>query len=243
MKVGVKERVEVRITQNITENLTVGLKGQGKPQIEQIKVGTFVRVRLIGANFDIVPLNSEEQIVGPDEFTQWSWDVTPLKSGLQDLHLTVSVRILIQDLPEQKKDLPVMDKWISVEVNPTYTFKRFIENYGRWIVTTIISVIAIIPIILVWLFGRRRKKLSVGQCLFSIDAKFEAVLNNGSISEELKKVFKNNRETLSDNATVKKEEGEKKWVITDGKRFIIREEDGKLNIYNNCIPAIKLKEV
>jgi hypothetical protein len=61
------------------------------------------------------------------------------------------------------------------------------------------------------------------------------VLNNGSISEELKKVFKNNRETLSDNATVKKEEGEKKWVITDGKKFIIREEDGKLNIHEKIL--------
>jgi hypothetical protein len=61
------------------------------------------------------------------------------------------------------------------------------------------------------------------------------VLNNGSISEELKKVFKNNRETLSDNATVKKEEGEKKWVLTDGKKFIIREEDGKLNIHEKIL--------
>jgi hypothetical protein len=68
--------------------------------------------------------------------------------------------------------------------------------------------------------------------LFSVEAK----LNNDSISEELKKEFKNNRETLPDNATVKKEEQEE-WVITvyNEKKFIIRKEDGKLNIYKKNI--------
>jgi hypothetical protein len=67
------------------------------------------------------------------------------------------VRILIPDQDEQKIDWHVMDKQISVEVNPPYTFKRFIECYWQWIVATIISAIAVIPIILK-LGGRTRKK-------------------------------------------------------------------------------------
>jgi hypothetical protein len=70
------------------------------------------------------------------------------------------------------------------------------------------------------------------KCLLSIDAKFEAELNNGSISEELKMEFKKNRVPLPDNVTVEKEGGrENKGEITDGKKIIIRKEDGKLNIY------------
>jgi hypothetical protein len=39
-----------------------------------------------------------------------------------------------------------------------------------------------------------------GEYLFSIDTKFEEKLNNGIISEELKKEFKKNRFSLPDNA-------------------------------------------
>ena len=157
MKVGIEERVEVRLTKDITENLTEGLKGPGAPQIEPIEVGTFMMVTLTGDSFDINALSSEEQVVKPVGFTEWSWDVTPLTSGRQELHLTVTVRILIPGQDEQKIDWLVMDKQISVEVNPPYTFKRFIECYWQWIVATIISAIAVIPIILK-LGGRTRKK-------------------------------------------------------------------------------------
>ena len=158
MKVGIEERVVVRLTKDITENLTEGLEGPGTPQIEPIEVGTFMMVTLTGGDsFDINALSSEEQVVKPVGFTEWSWDVTPLTSGRQELHLTVTVRILIPGQDEQKIDWLVMDKQISVEVNPPYTFKRFIECYWQWIVATIISAIAVIPIILK-LGGRTRKK-------------------------------------------------------------------------------------
>jgi hypothetical protein len=157
MKVGIEERVEVRLTKDITENLTEELKGPGAPQIESIKVGTCMMVKLTGDSFDINALSSEEQVVKPVGFTEWSWDVTPLKSGRQELHLTVIVRILIPGQDEQKIDWLVKDKQINIEVNPSYTFKRFIECHWQWIVGTIISAIAVIPIILK-LSGRTRKR-------------------------------------------------------------------------------------
>ena len=67
--------------------------------------------------------------------------------------------------------------------------------------------------------------------LFSIDVEFEEDLNKGVISEKLKSEFKNKEFPLSDNATVTKEEGE--WKITDEKKFRIRKEDGKLNVYRD----------
>ena len=141
MKVGVKERVVVRLTQNLTEDLTKGLKGRGQPQIEEIKVGTFMMAKLTGDNFYIKSLSTEEQVVGEEGFTEWSWHVTPLKSGIQELHLTVTVRVLIPGQDEQKIDWDVMDKRISVKVNPSYTIKRFIESYWQWIAGTIITIV------------------------------------------------------------------------------------------------------
>jgi len=67
--------------------------------------------------------------------------------------------------------------------------------------------------------------------LFSIDVEFEEDLNKGVISEKLKSEFKNKEFPLSDNATVTKEEGE--WKITDEKKFSIRKEEGKLNVYRD----------
>ena len=67
----------------------------------------------------------------------------------------------------------------------------------------------------------------------STDAEFEDDLNNGIISEKLKEILKTEGFPLSENAkvTVTKEK-EDKWEITDGeKTYIVKKEDGKLNIY------------
>ena len=137
MQFGAKERVEVRIAKTITEDLTKGLKGRGVPQIEKIKVGTFMKVRLTGDNFDIKAISHEEQLVEGEGFTHWDWDVVPLKSGTQSLLLTVTVRIKIPDYGEEKKDHPVFEKQIKVKVNLIYSTKHFTKSYWQWIVGTI----------------------------------------------------------------------------------------------------------
>jgi len=139
MKVGVTERVEVRIAKTITEDLTVGLRGRGIPQIEEIRVGTFMKVHLTGDNFECRALSHEEQIVAGEGFTQWDWDVTPLKSGIQSLLLTVTVRIKIPNYGEERKDYPVFERWIKVKVNRIYSIKKFIMSYWQWILGTIIG--------------------------------------------------------------------------------------------------------
>lgn len=141
MKVGVKEPVLVRLTQNLTEDLTKGLKERGQRQFDEIKVGSFMKAKLTGDNFDIESLSSEEQVVGEVGVTEWVWHVTPSKSGTKWLHLTVTVRILIPDHDEQKKDSVVLDKKIRVKVNPPYTIKTFIGSYWQWIVGTIIAIV------------------------------------------------------------------------------------------------------
>lgn len=151
MKVGTKERVEVRIAKNFTENLSTGLRGHGIPQIEEIKVNTLMGVRLNGDNFDIKALSHEEQIVAGDGFTQWDWNVTPLKSGIQSLLLTVTLRIKIPNYGEERKDYPVFERRIKVKVNPPYAIKKFIESYWQWIVTVIL-----IPMI-GWFVNKWRK--------------------------------------------------------------------------------------
>jgi len=137
MKLGVKDRIEARITRDIKKNLLESLKGRGIPQSEQLKISELMKVRLSGHDFNIIKLNEEEQIIDKTDFTEWAWDVIPKKSGKKTLHLHVTLRIRLP-FGEERKDHPVFDKEIVVKVNPTYSVKIFIVSYWKWIVTALI---------------------------------------------------------------------------------------------------------
>ncbi|TAN66344.1 MAG: hypothetical protein EPN17_14110 [Methylobacter sp.] len=137
MKLGVKERIEARISKDINADLVTSLKGRGLPQIEELKIYELMKVRLTGDDFEIDSLNEDEQIISASGFTEWSWDVIPLKSGKKTLHLHVTLRIRLP-FGEEKKDSPVLDREITVQVNPTYSVKLFLMTYWTWLVTALI---------------------------------------------------------------------------------------------------------
>ncbi|MBE9593297.1 MAG: hypothetical protein IMF19_07430, partial [Proteobacteria bacterium] len=118
MEVGEPELVEVRITKNMTEELTRDLKGRGDPIIEEINVSTSMNVRLTGINFDIEPQNGAAQAIESDKFTKWVFHVTPLKSGIQTLSITVYAIISIPGYDDKEKEYEVEDWEINVKVNP-----------------------------------------------------------------------------------------------------------------------------
>ena len=137
MKVGVRERIETRISKDLSINLISSLKGWGIPLKEDLKISEFMKVRLTGDNFDIIALNEEQQIIGPTEFTEWAWNVTPNRSGRQVLHLHVTLRIRLP-FGEEKKDHPVIDRKIVVQVNPIYSTRIFASQNWRWILVTLL---------------------------------------------------------------------------------------------------------
>jgi hypothetical protein len=137
MRLGVKERLEARISKDEDANLLKSLKGRGVPQIEELKISEFMKVRLSGEDFNIIPLNEEEQIIGEKGYTEWAWDVTPKKRGKKTLHLHITLRIRLP-FGEEKKDHPVMDKEIIIKVNPIYSATSFIVMNWKWILTALI---------------------------------------------------------------------------------------------------------
>lgn len=158
MKVGVQERVEVRIAKTITADLYKGLRGSGKPQVEIIEIGSFMKVRLTGDDFNIKPLSHEEQIVGGNRAAQWEWDVIPLKSGIHFLTLHVTVRLKLPNGDEELIDHPVFDKQIKVHVNPIYSGKKFIISNWEKIIGFIIS-----SGIIGWLVKKWRNKRGINR--------------------------------------------------------------------------------
>lgn len=118
---------------------------------EIIKISSRVKMILIDPtgynNFQITPLNSEEQLVDDSTNTIWQWNVTPLRSGENELILRTTVKVL-DELGENYKDIPVFEKRVKVNASLSFVTKQFIGDYWQWLTTVII-----IPLI-VW--GYRR---------------------------------------------------------------------------------------
>lgn len=78
--------------------------------------------------------------------------------------------------------------------------------------------------------------------LFSIDIELEDDLNNGNISDKMKKAFEVGGVPLSSNvAVIKKEANE--WQITDNQgNFIVWKDEGKLKIYERKMELLDLIE-
>lgn len=142
MKMGRTERVEVRVAQDQATDLTEGLRGRGAPEIEPIKVSTFMKARLTGDSFEITPLNEAEQLVAGDTFTEWAWDVTPLRGGDQKLNLIVTVRLQLPSVGEETRDYPVIDRAIHVQVDPVFSAKRFVGANWQWLISVLAIPIA-----------------------------------------------------------------------------------------------------
>jgi len=92
-----------------------------------------------------------------------------------------------------------------------------------------------------------RELLSRGPLLFSIDLVFQSDLDHDNgISEDLRRGFENNGILLSQNATISIEEKDSRWLITDKdneQTFLIRKEEGKLNIYKELLYEAKYMHV
>ena len=75
--------------------------------------------------------------------------------------------------------------------------------------------------------------------LWSSELEFQADLDKSIISDELRKEFENNEAALSKQATISVEQPDSGWLVTDDcRKYPIRKEEDKLNIYENIeMPA------
>jgi hypothetical protein len=153
MKVGTPERVEVRIARDAAEDLGLGLKGRGAPQTENIRAGPFMTVKLTGKEFDITPLSEDDQLVAKDQFTEWSYLVKPLESGMHNLNLSVGVRIKLPGGGEETRFYPVLERAIRVRVDPASSIRQFLEANWQYLATTLV-----LPLIAWWWKHQRKRK-------------------------------------------------------------------------------------
>jgi hypothetical protein len=144
-------KVTVRISKS-ESTIDIEKNLNGRVISSTLRVESRMEVKIIdpsGENFRIVPINRERQLIEEREYTQWIFNIIPLKSG-KDLKLDLVVSIIIG---EDTKEIVYTDK-ILVKSNPTKQIKSWWERNWHWIIE-----VMLIPFgIWIWNFFREKLK-------------------------------------------------------------------------------------
>jgi hypothetical protein len=156
----IPERMRVRSTSRVilrisSSKSTVSIYDslQGEVRTSEIPVTQTMEVKLVDPGpvdqkyFEIVPDNNAEQLIENGEtFTEWSWNVTPIRVGSSRLKIVVSI---IRD--GNKKDTVYEDS-VLIEKDLPVQAEYFWQKYWQWLIGTFI-----LPFLL-WLWKRKREK-------------------------------------------------------------------------------------
>lgn len=120
--------------------------------LENIRVGNVMSAQLIAQQdyFDIIQLNTEKQAIEKESYTEWTWNVYPIKGGETFLRLIIKLKIETNG-QLYYRDIIVFDKNIQVKSNAKFSIKKWLSKYWQWLITTII-----IPI-LIYAYKKRKK--------------------------------------------------------------------------------------
>lgn len=106
-----------------------------------------MRATLSGADtdFEIKPIDPEEQTVNTTERTRWSWIITPRRAGKE---LALHLRLIALLPPELGPPTTItsLDRKINVEVTVWWLFDHYFEKYWQWLLgglgTIVMSIFA-----------------------------------------------------------------------------------------------------
>jgi hypothetical protein len=156
MVIGVTTEVNMTISHNVDiEEIINDVETFNEDNVvsEEIRIAPVMRAKLIdpsGVNFRIIPTTNEEQFLEDEEFTLWTWNVTPLLKGDNELELVVD--IIIDD---RSKSIQVFDGVIYVYSDDSILdiIIDFINNNWTYLLSTLI-----IPLFLFFYKKGKNKK-------------------------------------------------------------------------------------
>lgn len=158
MRVGNAELVTYRIvygSNTTTPTLVTSLPSTGGPIIiSTIKIASRMKAMLNGDTFTIVPLHSsEEKVILPDTPNDWSWQITPTRSGKHTLTLVVSTVIEV-GTEKISYDFPVQVRTVTVNVNWGLLVENIMQN--SW--TQLVAIIGALSTFAGFIYNRLRKR-------------------------------------------------------------------------------------
>lgn len=85
-------------------------------------------------NFNIIPLSDLEQFIEDNYYTEWKFNIEPLKPGKHKILLKVSIKFILENYGEKLKNIMVLDEIIEVtalEKKDSYKISQQNNNYGH----------------------------------------------------------------------------------------------------------------
>jgi hypothetical protein len=137
--------------QKTISELKEAIAAAGKREGESIKVSSRMEARLSGPNFQITAITPEEQAIGTVDTVEWKWEIKPVSTGSQNLHLTLTALINVEG-EATRRAIRTFDRKITVIVTPGQRLSGFLGKNWQWMWAALL-----IPV-LGWLWKRAKRK-------------------------------------------------------------------------------------
>lgn len=129
MNVEASDHITLRLSadQQVAQ-LERSLKASGDKIGDTIAISKVMEARLTSSSFKITANSPEQQPVGSTGVTQWDWEITPTKTGVGDLHLTLSATMIVDGSPTERQ-IQTYDKDIQVSITAGQWVSGFFASY------------------------------------------------------------------------------------------------------------------
>jgi len=141
MTAGTRSRVEVRLSDELRGEFVKNLQDLGLANAEEIASASSFRVQLSGDSFQIDAPADEEQSIGAGT-AAWSWDVAPIKTGVQLLAVTLAARVRVPGGGAEERQMPPITRKITVESHSASQTPLAPENRWLWFTGALLLLVA-----------------------------------------------------------------------------------------------------
>ncbi|QDU88322.1 hypothetical protein Pla175_16970 [Pirellulimonas nuda] len=108
--------IELRMSATQAQSsLAADVRGAGAVETARVKFAKLMQAELTGLGFEIEAITPDTQAISGAEPTVWRWQIEPVRTDVQPLHLTLSARVKI-DGESVMRSIKTFDKEIRVRV-------------------------------------------------------------------------------------------------------------------------------
>lgn len=133
MRFGESKQVRLVLSPTLSiSQLQEQLQYRGEVDSARIRISNRMEATLHGGSeFKVEALSEELQGVSGLEPTRWSWNVTPIEPGRQNLHLELCARIEV-NARETPVRIKTFEREIQVEITVARRIGRHFEQHWQW---------------------------------------------------------------------------------------------------------------
>jgi hypothetical protein len=136
---GTKSKVQVQLSDELRGEFVKSLQDLGMSNAEEIAAASSFRAQLSGDAFKIEAPADQEHSIGTGS-AAWSWEVTPVKAGVQSLAVILAPRVKVPGGGDEEREMPPIMRKITVERGSPSG--AALPHRGLWIAGGVLLLVA-----------------------------------------------------------------------------------------------------